>query len=122
MNPRQQLGHDGEAIVVKHLIKEGFIILATNYNTRFGELDIVAQNGEVVAFIEVKTRKHAYFPISMTVNFSKQQKLLKAAKHFVMDNRIYDSVLRFDVATIEYKETSYHLEYIPNAFNPQGYV
>lgn len=122
MNPTQQLGHDGEAIVVQYLVKEGFSILATNYNTRFGELDIVAQKGDVVAFIEVKTRKRAYFPISMTVNFSKQRKLLRAAQHFVMDHRIYDKVLRFDVATVEYQETSYHLEYIPNAFNPQGYV
>jgi putative endonuclease len=56
-DPRKQLGALGERLAGDHLIRRGFQILERNFRTRFGELDIVAFDGRVLAFCEVKTRR-----------------------------------------------------------------
>ncbi len=53
---RRQLGATGEQIAADHLIRRGFQILERNFRTRFGELDLIATDGRVTAFVEVKTR------------------------------------------------------------------
>jgi Holliday junction resolvase-like predicted endonuclease len=77
----------------------------------------VATKGEVICFVEVKTRRQAYFAISSVVTGSKQQKIAKAAKIFVAQNKIADKVLRFDVATVVVTG-SYQpmINYLENAF------
>lgn len=54
---RHQLGREGERLAAEHLIRRGFAILARNYRTRWGELDLVAFDGRTLAFCEVKTRR-----------------------------------------------------------------
>lgn len=56
---RQTLGARGEQLAAEHLERLGYEILARNHRTRFGELDIVACEGETVVFVEVKTRRVA---------------------------------------------------------------
>jgi len=112
----QELGKKGEELVAAYLRKEGFIILATNYATRRGEVDIIAQRGEVLAFVEVKTRKKTYFPINQVVTATKQQRIALAALDYAQRKGIQNKVLRFDVATVEYTQTTQSLNYIPNAF------
>ncbi len=58
-DPRQQLGRRGERLAAEHLIRRGFRILERNYRTRWGELDIVAFDGQTLSFCEVKTRRLA---------------------------------------------------------------
>ena len=53
----QQLGALGERLAGDHLVRRGFRIVERNFRTRFGELDIVAFDGRVLAFCEVKTRR-----------------------------------------------------------------
>jgi putative endonuclease len=114
---KKSIGISGEQAVEKWLARNGFMILARNYQIRYGEVDLIAQKDEVVAFIEVKTRKTEYFPTSLVVNKAKQAKIIKAAKHFVLQNQIRDKVLRFDVATVHLKQNGQHeVNYIPNAF------
>ena len=121
IQPTQQLGTDGERIVGAWLESKGITILAYNYRTKLGEVDLIVTKNETVAFVEVKTRKHKYFAISDTVTFSKQQKIIRAAKSFVLKHGITDKVLRFDVATILYQEKSYTIQYIPNAFQAKSH-
>jgi putative endonuclease len=54
---RQRLGRQGERLAGEHLSRRGFQIIERNFRTRFGELDIVAYDGRVLAFCEVKTRR-----------------------------------------------------------------
>ena len=54
---RQELGKAGEDIAARHLERLGYDVLARNHRTRFGELDIVAGDGERIVFVEVKTRR-----------------------------------------------------------------
>ena len=56
-DPRQRLGALGERLAAEHLVRRGFEILERNYRTRWGELDIVAFDGQTVVFCEVKTRR-----------------------------------------------------------------
>lgn len=116
MHSKRAFGNKGEDAVFVWLQKKGFSVIARNYQTRLGEVDIIATYGEVVAFIEVKTRHIEYFPIAQTVTYSKQQRIIKAAYHFILDNHIRDKVFRFDVATVVYNNVDYSIEYIENAF------
>jgi putative endonuclease len=119
---KRLVGNTGEQAVEKWLALNDFKILARNYQIRYGEVDLIAQKGEVIAFIEVKTRKTEYFPTSLVVNKSKQLKIIKAAKHFVLLNQIRDKVLRFDIATVLLKENGQSVvTYIPNAFTRSEY-
>lgn len=56
-DPRRLLGQHGEQLAVEHLERLGFTIVARNFRTRHGELDIVAFDGHVLDFVEVKTRR-----------------------------------------------------------------
>jgi putative endonuclease len=56
-DPRHRLGALGETLAAEHLVRRGFRILERNYRTRWGELDIVAFDGQTLAFCEVKTRR-----------------------------------------------------------------
>lgn len=108
-------GNQGELAVVKKLRQDGFSILRQNYQIRQGEIDIIAQKNELVVFVEVKTRKNQYFPLSQVITPSKQRKIIATAKWFIAQNKIVDTLLRFDVALVtEGKE--YTIDYIANAF------
>lgn len=110
------LGNQGEQLVSDWLEQQQFTILARNFQTRLGEVDIIASKADVVAFVEVKTRNVEYFPISQTVTFAKQQRIIKAAKQFILTNQLRDKVFRFDVATVNYEKSRHKIDYIPNAF------
>jgi putative endonuclease len=56
LDSRRALGELGERIAREHLARAGYQILATNYRTRFGELDVVAADSRCLVFLEVKTR------------------------------------------------------------------
>lgn len=116
MHTGKQLGETGEALVATWLEQRGVTILARNYRTTLGEIDLVVTKNETVAFVEVKTRNTAYFALSQTVTPRKQQKIIKAARSFILKHNIRDKVLRFDVATILYEQGQYRINYIPNAF------
>jgi putative endonuclease len=56
-DPRRHLGQVGEQLAAEHLVRRGYEIVERNYRTRWGELDIVAFDGQILAFVEVKTRR-----------------------------------------------------------------
>ncbi|MBS1987727.1 YraN family protein [Candidatus Dependentiae bacterium] len=119
-NHTQTLGQQGEQAVTQWLLARHFTILAQNYRTKAGEVDVIARKGELIVFVEVKTRSTAYFATSTVVTYGKQKKIGRAAQHFVLKNRFFDHVLRFDVATlVRQTNGSFSIEYIENAFVPQ---
>jgi putative endonuclease len=56
-DPRRHLGQLGEQLAAEHLVRRGFEIVERNYRTRWGELDIIAFDGRILAFCEVKSRR-----------------------------------------------------------------
>lgn len=113
---RKQDGENGERFVQGWLEKQGFRILAKNYRTRMGEVDLIAEKAEVIAFVEVKSRHTAYFPVSMVITDGKQRRIIKAAKYYLAVHQISQRTIRFDVATVLLSSTPYDITYIPNAF------
>jgi putative endonuclease len=57
VDPRRRRGARGEQLAAAHLERLGYRIVARNYRTRWGELDLIAQRGRLLAFVEVKTRR-----------------------------------------------------------------
>ena len=116
IDSRKDLGRYGEQLVINYLQDRGFVILAKNYQQRFGEIDIIAQKSELVVFVEVKLRNNIYFNNSEIINRAKKNKIIKTAKYFVATRSIVDKVLRFDVAIVEKYFEEFSINYIENAF------
>ncbi len=115
---KSELGKKGEECVATYLQQHGYTIVAFNYRLRCGEIDIIAQAGEVVAFVEVKMRRTDYFNLSEVVLKSKQRKIIATAKRFAFTHPqlTEDKVLRFDIALVQENNASMHVNYFPNAF------
>lgn len=110
-------GNCGEEATCQWLINHGFAILARNYQTRCGEVDIIAQKAEVISFVEVKTRKEASFCIGATITKTKQQRIGRAASSFILGRRLKNHIFRFDVMIVTGpRPEEYQFHYIPNAF------
>ncbi len=81
MNPR---GEQAEALAAAFIEERGLRILARNYRCRHGELDLIARDGDMLVFIEVRSRKDTRFGgAAASINASKREKLLKAARHYL---------------------------------------
>ena len=112
INYRGKLGSDGEKSARKFLISEGYKIVKTNYKNPFGEVDIIAEKNEVLAFIEVKTRTTEDFGApSEAVDFKKRQRYIAAAKYYFYGREI-DCTVRFDIIEI----LNGKINHIENAF------
>lgn len=111
-----QRGKEGESLVTQSLEKDGYTILTKNFRIRGGEIDIIAKKNEVLAFVEVKSRRTIRFPLSQVVTLTKQKTIIRTAKHFLAQSRqTIDTVYRFDVALVTLGDKS-AITYIPNAF------
>ena len=110
---KKVLGAKGEKLVVAYLKKKGCKILERNYRTPFGEADIIAQDGEEIAFVEVKTRtSDSYGQPSEAVGADKQRRYQQIVKcYWVQTGK--EPNARFDVAEVW---ADGRIEYIQNAF------
>jgi len=114
---RAELGFYGEEQVVAYLQRHGYLILARNVRWRGGEIDIVARKAQLIACVEVKTRRVRHFPLSGVVTPSKQQKIIRTARNFLAYQRLaHDYAIRFDIALVELVEQEWKITYITNAF------
>jgi putative endonuclease len=117
MNYKIEKGKEGELLVAQYLQKNGYTIITQNYRKRFGEVDIIAQKKDTVAFVEVKWRHNPLVDPAELIGPSKQKKIVSVAKHFLATHNEEEVVCRFDVALIEDNNNSINLQYIENAFN-----
>lgn len=114
---RQPLGDRGEAIAARHLRKLGFKVLIRNYRVRGGEIDIIARQGNLLIFVEVKTRQSDDFaPPYRQVTFRKQKRLKRAAGVY-MAHYDHRPQHRFDIVSIVWPDQGQpQIEHIPAAF------
>lgn len=113
------LGSQGESVVAIMLQKQGFKLLAKNFKTLVGEVDIIAQRGKLLVFVEVKTRSNACHVFTDIVNKRKQTKTIAAAKKFILATGFnsLDYLFRFDVAFVVGKANYLEISsYIENAY------
>ena len=94
------LGRWGEAQTADFLRRKGYRLLAAGWHCRFGEIDLIAENGQYICFTEVKLRKSAGFaPARAFVDTRKQGKLRTSAELYLSENPT-DLQPRFDVAEV----------------------
>jgi putative endonuclease len=94
------LGSEGEELAVKFLKKRNYTIIARNYKTNIGEVDIIAKDGDTIVFVEVKTRANDTFGYPFeAVNRNKRKKLKNLALLYLKKQR-QEFAVRFDVISI----------------------
>lgn len=117
---RAQTGQKGEAIAAKFYINEGYQLLAHNYKTRMGELDLVLRKDKVVVICEVKTLgrlSKAKVAPSALVHYHKQKRIILATKRYLQLTHQSDAIVRFDVAeVIPLADGKWKVNRIKNAF------
>lgn len=101
----KQTGDLGENLACEYLKKQGYQILERNYLIRGGEIDIVAQDGEYLVFIEVKTRyTHEFGPPLESITPWKIKSLLKTALFYVVKIKWGNKPYRLDVVSVDFLE------------------
>ena len=116
---RLNIAETGEALAVAHLRTRGYKILAQNYRALRGEIDLVAQDGDCLVFVEVKTRRSLKFGVPQAaVTRQKQQQISKVALAYLRNHDRFDVPCRFDVIAIHLSPQLelLKLEQIENAF------
>ena len=121
LNQNLFLGNKGEEAAVNFLKGKGYKILARNYRTTLGEIDIIAKDKDTLCFIEVKTRRsdRAGLPAE-AVSALKQKQISKAALSFLKGKNLLDTKARFDVISVIYAQDSPSIDLIKDAFELQG--
>jgi putative endonuclease len=115
---RQSLGKDGEALAVEELERRGYAILARRYRTRYGEIDIVAREGETTVIVEVKARATAEFGTAAeAVTPRKQRRLVAMAVDYLARHDLSDRPCRFDVVAIDEMGTATRITVYRGAFD-----
>lgn len=114
---RRSLGDYGENLAALFLEKRGFKIIDRNWQTRWGEIDIIAQRDDHLHFVEVKTRSFPnYGEGEEAIHRFKKQRLLGAAKMYLAGHQIKAIYFQVDSISIlinSYKKTA-RIRYIPN--------
>ena len=119
----KSLGFRGERAAEKFLKRKGYKIVARGLRLRGGELDLVAVDGRVVVFVEVKTRRNIRFGSpAEAVDARKQSRMTRAASVFIKRHSLENYSARFDVVAITWPEGACQpqIEHIPNAFEATG--
>ena len=114
------LGKIGEELAVKHLVDKGYQILDRNWHSGHKEIDIIAQIGDELVVVEVKTRKSDDFgKPDIAVGKDKQRMLIRAADAYVRYKGL-DMDVRFDIISIVCTPGKPKIEHIEDAFIPQS--
>jgi putative endonuclease len=117
---RHRLGHAGEQLAAEHLERRGFAIVDRNHRTRWGEIDLVACDGRVLAFCEVKTRRLGAPTPFEGLREAQCRRLRRMAAAWLVERRDRPCVpeLRFDAigVTIDAHDRLVGIEHLENAF------
>lgn len=109
------LGSEAEIIAAIHLQQKGLKLLAQNYQSRYGEIDLIMQDGKTIVFIEVRLRTtNSFGGAAMSITPSKQQKIIRTAELYLQKHGNADC--RFDVILMN-KASEDGIEWISNAFD-----
>ena len=117
MAEHNDLGKRGEDLAADYLQRKGYVILERDWRSGHRDLDIIALDGDVVVFVEVKTRRNRLFtdPVD-AVGYQKIRNLQQAANHYVKYRRINRDI-RFDIVCVTgTSDSEADIEHIEGAF------
>ena len=114
---RKDTGRHGEDLAADFLDRKGYTILRRNFRLRSGEIDIIAQDGNLLVFIEVKTRSCSRFGSPFdAVDVHKQHQITRTALAFMSSEMPRDTAVRFDVIGVYLDGNTPRIEHLKNAF------
>lgn len=118
---RQALGATGERIAERWLIRQGWRILARRFRSGHRDIDLVAERGMAVAFVEVKARRGLEFgdPVE-AVNWRKQRELCRSAHVWLERFGRPGMSYRFDVVGVWVRRDGVRVRHVENAFAIRG--
>jgi putative endonuclease len=122
VNTTINLGAQAEAQAEVFLQQQGLVTRAKNYRCKLGEIDLImlqqTARGTCFVFVEVRLRTNKRFaPAVETVDYRKQQKIIRTATRFLQEQRLFDKVAcRFDVIALDKTGTAPPIQWIQNAF------
>lgn len=117
---REQIGALGERHAARHLRANGLQLLEANFRCKVGELDLVARDGHLLVFVEVRTRtaRDAFSP-QASVNAAKQARVVRAAHAYMRRRRLSECYIRYDIVEVFATPTGAveSIRHIPGAFH-----
>ena len=121
---RVDLGKAGEDLACRELRRRGYAILARRFRTRFGEIDIVATDGDALVFVEVKARSSAAFGSpAEAVTARKRHTISLMASEYLLRHDVGVRPCRFDVVTVAVEQgRAPRVEVIQGAFDSTAFV
>ncbi|MGK0289466.1 MAG: putative endonuclease [bacterium] len=115
----KKLGFDGEKHAAEYLTRNGYKIIARNFQCKLGEIDLIATIDDFLVFVEVKTKtdgKNAVHPL-LSITNKKQKQVRKVASYYLALHQIQQQQPRFDAIGVSKNQTGmFQLEHIINAF------
>ena len=116
MAAHNELGKKGEQLAIDFLVDKGYTILEKNYRYLKAEVDIIAQKGDVLVAVEVKTRSSNYFEEPQDAVKPKKIKLLVSAIDYYVIEKDLDVEVRFDIIAIIHQKKETKIEHLEDAF------
>jgi putative endonuclease len=114
---RLSVGKRGEELASAYLAKAGYRIVEQNYRCVFGEIDIIAEEGNNIVFIEVKSRRSTSYGVpQLAVGYKKQRKISMVALNYLEEKHKHNINARFDVVAVKLLPSGTSIELIKNAF------
>ena len=111
------IGLSGERAAAAYLKGKGYKVIQANYRAAGAEVDLVASCGDILCFVEVKTRKNCdHGAPEMFVTRGKQLKIIRAARIFAARKPYRDFRVRFDVVSVLRGEDALTCDHLENAF------
>lgn len=119
----KEIGEKAERFAQQFLRQNGLKILANNVSYSFGEIDLIAEDGDELVFIEVRFRSNpSHGSAAETVRMQKQQRIILASQAWLKNNQSYrHHYCRFDLIAIDSVIDSNHIDWEKNAFQTAGY-
>jgi putative endonuclease len=115
------VGRWGEAAAARYLESQGWRIVARRFRVRGGEIDLVAEKGGIVAFVEVKTRAAgALDDGAEAVGMAKRRRVARAAGMFLVRQGWTDRPCRFDLVQVRLGPGAAQVRHLPGAFDLEG--
>ena len=118
-NTRRALGQAAEETAARWLTRAGLAVLERNVRFREGEIDLVCREGDVVVFVEVKSRRpHWGEGPGDAVSWDKRRRLVRLAQHYLRARRLDHARCRFDVVAVTIEADGTHtVRHLPGAFD-----
>ena len=114
----KRVGNWGEALTAEYLRGKGYHILDSGFRCQEGEIDLIAQKGDTLAFVEVKLRRNARMGSpAQAVDARKQHRIVQAARLYLQSLPRPDVLVRFDVAEV-FDGPNPEIAYLADAFRP----